>query len=333
MRAISKSYVRAWQAENATNVLIAAARYALSPPTGPVTFEIPIDVQRAHCKAPSAKHVCEVIAPAPSSADLDALAKMVKAAKSPILWLGGGSHSAQEAATSLADRGFAVVTSVHGRAVVPEWHANSLGAFNMTPSAERVYAAADLMIVVGSRLRGNETHNNDMCLARTLVQVDVDPSQAGRNYPVDLFVFGDARLVLEGLLDRLPKQLDTRPDFLDLVRMARKESEAALLALLGPYSVIAEVLRKKIAPGRHPWVRDVTISNSTFGNRYVQIAAPRLGVHALGGGIGQGIAMGIGAAMADTGAKTVVLLATAARNLCLASLRRRSRQMQRPSLF
>ena len=59
---------------------------------------------------------------------------------------------------------------------------------------------------------------------------------------------------------------------------------------------------------RHPFVRDVTLSNSTFGNRYVHLAAPHLGVHALGGGIGQGVAMAVGAALAGERAKVIALL-------------------------
>src|SRR6185295_5700935 len=60
--------------------------------------------------------------------------------------------------------------------------------------------------------------------------------------------------------------------------------------------------------GAHPFVRDVTLANSTFGNRYVHIAAPHLGVHALGGGIGQGVAMAVGAALAGEPAKTIALV-------------------------
>jgi acetolactate synthase-1/2/3 large subunit len=71
---------------------------------------------------------------------------------------------------------------------------------------------------------------------------------------------------------------------------------------------VAEALQSHVARGRHPFVRDVTLSNSTFGNRYVHIAAPHLGVHALGGGIGQGVAMAIGAALARTPATTIALL-------------------------
>lgn len=35
------------------------------------------------------------------------------------------------------------------------------------------------------------------------------------------------------------------------------------------------------------WVRDVTLSNSIWGNRLLNLYHPRAGVHALGGGIGQ----------------------------------------------
>ncbi len=80
----------------------------------------------------------------------------------------------------------------------------------MTPEASQIYAACDLMIVVGSRLRGNETRNNDMPLPRPLLQVDADASQSGRNYASDFFVHGDAQLVLEGIVARLPKTW--RPD-------------------------------------------------------------------------------------------------------------------------
>ncbi len=52
----------------------------------------------------------------------------------------------------------------------------------------------------------------------------------------------------------------------------------------------------------------MTISNSTFGNRYVLLAEPRLGVHALGGGIGQGVAMALGAALAEAGKRTIALV-------------------------
>jgi acetolactate synthase-1/2/3 large subunit len=147
-----------------------------------------------------------------------------------------------------------------------------------------------------------------MPLGRPLVQVDAEPTQAGRNYPVDAFIHGDARLVLEELLARLPATLATDAGFLHDIAIARAQSEGALRGTLGPYQMVAEALLARVGPGGHPFVRDVTLSNSTFGNRYVHLGAPHLGVHALGGGIGQGIAMAVGAAMAGETAKTIALV-------------------------
>ncbi len=89
------------------------------------------------------------------------------------------------------------------------------------------------MLVVGSRLRGNETRNNAMRLPRLLAQADAEPTQAGRNYPVDLFVAGDARLMLEGLLAQLPAMLATDAGFLDAIAPAKAAGEAALRRTLG----------------------------------------------------------------------------------------------------
>jgi acetolactate synthase I/II/III large subunit len=319
LKAVSKYYVRAWEPVGAIDALLEAAAAALTPPTGPVTFEIPVDVQRLRIVRRKVSGLPTITLRTPDPSRLDALADMVRQAKRPLLWLGGGARGAAAAATALTERGFGVVTSTNGRAVVPEGHAYSLGAFNMTREAEEIYAKSDLMIVIGSRLRGNETQNNKMKLPR-LVQIDADPLQAGRNYPVDLFIVADARLALEGLLARLPEKLNTDATFLSEISAARIRSEAALVKALGPYVPLAQLLSRHTQQNGHPWVRDVTISNSTFGNRYVRLAEPRLGVHALGGGIGQGIAMGIGAAMAGIDAKTITLLGDGGSQLMIGEL-------------
>jgi acetolactate synthase-1/2/3 large subunit len=307
LKAISKSYMRVWEPAAAIETLIAAARDALTAPTGPVTLELPVDVQRSSVPRRTLAGMPAIIRQEPDAAQLDALAARLLRAKRPMLWLGGGARGAAEAATALADRGIGVVTSTNGRAVVPEDHPHSLGAFNMTREAMEIYARSCVMVVVGSRLRGNETQNNRMPLP-PIVQIDADPTQAARNYPVDMFIAADAKLALEGLLARLPAKLDTDRAFLADIAPTRERSEAALRNGLGPYGALADLLRERVFAKGHPWVRDVTISNSTFGNRYVRIAAPHLGVHALGGGIGQGIAMGIGAALAGAPAKTITLL-------------------------
>jgi acetolactate synthase I/II/III large subunit len=308
LRAISKAYFRVWEARTAVGMLVAAARAALSAPRGPVSLEIPIDVQRETAPFPSRVAIGPIAPLASDAALIGELADLVRRAKRPMLWLGGGARDAGAPALELVRRGFAVVTSTNGRAIVPEDHPRTLGAYNMTAEAQAIYDRADLMIVVGSRLRGNETRNNTVRLPRPLVQIDADATQAARNYAVDLFINTDARAALDALLDRLPTLLDFDGKFLDAVAAARAQSEAKLAAALGPYRVVADALRVRVAQGRHPFVRDVTLSNSTFGNRYVHLAEPQLGVHALGGGIGQGIAMAVGTALAAHPAKTIALV-------------------------
>src|SRR5580693_839940 len=46
LKAISKAYLRIWEPSAAIATLIAAAHAALTAPSGPVTLEIPVDVQR-----------------------------------------------------------------------------------------------------------------------------------------------------------------------------------------------------------------------------------------------------------------------------------------------
>jgi acetolactate synthase-1/2/3 large subunit len=100
------------------------------------------------------------------------------------------------------------------------------------------------------------------------------------------------------------------PAFMLDLRAAHQRAQQSLLDGLGPY---AELVRQlQAAAGRNfNWVRDVTVSNSTWGNRELRVFDPTAGVHALGGGIGQGLAMGVGAAIgaAETGSgrKTLCL--------------------------
>lgn len=320
LRAVSKRYVRMWDVNGAPGALQAAVTAALEAPSGPVSLEIPVDVQREKGSFPVRFNAPELTSRRPATAEIARLAELVRKARRPMLWLGGGARGASEAAIRLVERGFCAVTSTNGRAVVPEAHRANLGAFNMTADAQAIYDKSDLMIVVGSRLRGNETRNNRMRLPSPLIQIDADETQAGRNYPVDHFIAADAAVALEALLEALPAKLDVDPTFSHKIAVARAKGEGMIRSALGPYQEVADALLERVPRGRHPWVRDVTISNSTFGNRYVQIAEPRLGVHALGGGIGLGTAMAIGAAVAEPNSKTVALLGDGGLMLGMAEL-------------
>ncbi len=309
LKAISKAAFRIRSVETAISTIKLAVQTALTPPMGPVSVEIPIDIQAAMIPLPINLQPLAIPQSVPSARALDELAERLMKAKRPLLWLGGGARHAGAQVQRLLALGFGVVTSTQGRGIVPEDDPRSLGAFNLHKPVEQFYQSCDAMLVVGSRLRGNETLKYELKLPRPLYRVDADPAAEGRCYTSDYFVCGDSALVLAGLADRLAA-LKVDPDFMGDLKKARDTAVHGLVDGLGPYSALVEQLQQ--AAGREfNWVRDVTVSNSTWGNRHLRIFDSRAGVHALGGGIGQGLAMGIGAAIGaavtQSGKKTFTL--------------------------
>jgi len=307
LQAVSKAAYRVRSAETALGTLREAVRVALTPPYGPVSVEIPIDIQATEIDVPPSLAPLPVAPPQAAAAELDALAERLACAKRPLLWLGGGARHTVDAVKRLVDLGFGVVTSVQGRGILPEDHPLTLGAFNLYEPVEKFYGTCDAMLVVGSRLRGNETLKYKLKLPRPLYRIDADPESQGRCYTDEFFVAGDAAATLAALADRLAGKLKPDPAFARDLAATREAAEKIVRDGLGPYErLVAELQR---AAGRDfVWVRDVTVSNSTWGNRSLRISGPRDGVHALGGGIGQGVQMAIGAALAAGERKTLCLV-------------------------
>ena len=296
LKAVSKAAYRVRSAATAISTIKQAVQVALTAPTGPVSVEIPIDIQAALIAMPADLAPLPVAAQVPSARALDLLADRLAAARRPLLWLGGGARHAGAAVARLMALGLGVVTSTQGRGIVAEDDVRTLGAYNLHKPVEAFYQTCDAMLVVGSRLRGNETLKYQLKLPRPLYRIDADASAEGRCYPTEHFVCGDSALALAGLADRLEGRMSIDASFAADLRAARGAAETLLLDGLGPYTELVSQLQR--CAGRDfNWVRDVTVSNSTWGNRQLQIFDARAGVHALGGGIGQGLAMGIGAAV------------------------------------
>ncbi|WP_211706759.1 thiamine pyrophosphate-binding protein [Paraburkholderia aspalathi] len=307
LSSISKAAFRVRSVETALPTIREAVRVAQTAPSGPVSVEIPIDIQAAEIEWPADLAAPHVTTLTHCSQRVVQLADQLANAKRPLLWLGGGTRHARAAVERLVALGFGVVTSVQGRGVLPEDHPATLGAFNVHAAVESFYKTCDALVVVGSRLRGNETLKYKLALPQPLYRIDADALADNRGYRNDMFIHGDASAVLEELATLLEGRLKVDPTFAPDLTAARESAVADVGKGLGPYKRLVDALQQAV--GRdYNWVRDVTISNSTWGNRMLKIFSPRAGVHALGGGIGQGMQMGIGAALAGNAAKTVCLV-------------------------
>ncbi len=305
--AVCKQALRIRAADQALGVLTAAATAALTPPMGPVSVEIPIDLQRAEVPRPDwssfALHIPAPMPPDPAA--LAAAISLLSRAERPMLWLGNGAKGARDAAMRLLDLGFGAVHSWNGRGIVAEDDPRSLGGLHGNGSApvRDFYATCDAMLVVGSRLRGHETQDFSLPLPRPLIHVDVDAAARGRTYASDIFIQGDAALTMHAIADALsPRTPALQADLAAL----KPRAFAAYAAGLGPYETFPETLRA-VMPRDTLFVRDITISNSAWGNRIFPVFGPRDAVHPVGAAIGPGLPLGIGAALGAPGRKALAM--------------------------
>jgi acetolactate synthase-1/2/3 large subunit len=144
--------------------------------------------------------------------DVTALAEALRGAEFPVLVAGGGVRTArakQELQRVAEAAGAVVVTTAAGKGVFAEDHALSAGVFGNFghPGANAALAAADTVVVLGSKLGPSDTANEAPGLIdparQRIIQVDIDPRNAAWTMPTSEVIIADARTVLNAVADEL----------------------------------------------------------------------------------------------------------------------------------
>ncbi|MEH7481933.1 thiamine pyrophosphate-binding protein [Neobacillus drentensis] len=312
MSGACKNAVRLRRPEQTAAVVRKAIQEALTAPTGPVSLEIPIDFQSAIIEDLSLDGVQVAESKQQSTAFIPEQAvTKISEARRPVIWAGGGvitanaSHELQQLAEIL---GAAVITSQTGKGSIPEDHEQCIGHFAAYESTKEFLRNADLLISVGVRFRGNETSNWKVPVPEEHIAIDADWQAINRNYKATFGLVGDAKDLLEALVQKLKeKSVSAVPSYIEEVRSLRDEVRAQLRETLGPFEQFLDGMRE-ILPRDTILVRDVTVQANVWGSRLFEIYEPRTSIHASGGGIGQGLPTAIGAQMGCQD-KTVVLMA------------------------
>lgn len=310
LAAVSRNAHTITETSVAEEILRAAARDALTAPTGPVSVEWPIDLQYA--PQPGSGRPLPPV-PAPVEADVDAVSEMValiRQAQRPLIWAGGGAARAGEPLRRLLERiGAGLLTSNSGRGAVPEDHPQVIGNYGTSPAAQELLDAADLLLTIGTHFRSNETDDYRLRLPSAHLQVDLDARALGRVYPIKIGVEADAgafcTAVLEQL-DELPAPIGGTGIWTERVCAVREAVRDHHRAGLGDHALFVDALRAAL-PRRAAVARDVTIASSSWGNRLLEFYDPADNIFPRGGGIGQGLGMGLGAALVRPDAPTVVI--------------------------
>jgi acetolactate synthase I/II/III large subunit len=136
------------------------------------------------------------------------LAALIAKAKNPVIVAGQGAQTdlarGRLAAVAMS-AGIAVATSYNGKGVIDETLPVAVGMLGTwgSKSANKMLGKADLVIALGASLGPDYLRFRDENLIdpsrQTIVQIDIDPRNAGWVYPVDLAIEGDVAQALEAL--------------------------------------------------------------------------------------------------------------------------------------
>ncbi len=308
LKASSKAAFRITSPDNAVGVIREAIRVATTVPMGPVSVELPIDVQAAMIDLPlNLGPVKALLLPQAEQSEVDFVAAAIKKAKRPILWIGGGTLNSVAEVKALADLGIPVVSSTHARGILADDHPRSLGAFHNSADVEVLLKDADLLVVVGSRLRSNETKTYSVELPENIIQIDANPMAQQRNYKVRDFICADAKDILGRVVHALQGSTKVDAAYDAAVQAAKQAAITALRTQVDQYALICDHLRAAL-PQDGLFVRDITMSGSTWGSRLFPVQKPLQNIHSLAGAIGLGLAHGIGTAIANPSKKVVSIV-------------------------
>jgi 3D-(3,5/4)-trihydroxycyclohexane-1,2-dione acylhydrolase (decyclizing) len=209
---VSRYFDRIERPEQIVPAALAALRVLTSPAeTGAVTLAFPQDVQAEAFDVPDAflaERVWHVGRPLPDSVSLERAAAAIRAARRPLLVVGGGTiySEATTALRRLVDAtGIPVAETQAGKGSLPYDHPANLGAIGATGTfaANRVAAEADLVIGVGTRWSDFTTASKTAFRDPDVRFVNINIAEIDASKHAGLSLLGDARATLDRLAELL----------------------------------------------------------------------------------------------------------------------------------
>ncbi len=198
--------------DDIAQVIAEAFHIARSGRPGAVLVDIPKDVLQAQCTfswppkidLPGYKPNTK-----PHSRQIREAAKLIAAARKPVLYVGGGviRGEATEELLELADlTGIPVVTTLMARGAFPDSHPQNLGMPGMhgTVAAVGALQKSDLLIALGTRFDDRVTGKLDSFAPEAkVIHADIDPAEIGKNRNADVPIVGDVKAVIRELVEAL----------------------------------------------------------------------------------------------------------------------------------
>ena len=239
-RPITKMSKRIESADRIEEFMRMAFRVGQSGRKGPVYLGIPRNIQKE--KAPSRgwrKETYRSDAIVKGDPEyVDKACGLLLAAKAPVMLVGGGIRwsKAEKEVLELAElMGIPVVVSHKG--FVTEDHPWSLGVVGMVgyPQAMETISKADVIMALGCTFNQVTTAsytNRVIPDGARIIQVDIDPTEFGVNFPIEVGIVGDLKPVLQDMIERLTPEAEqvNKEERLQKIQKGKQAWEERLLS-------------------------------------------------------------------------------------------------------
>ena len=214
---ITKYNVLVRRPEDLLPTLRQAFRLAKEGRPGPVLVDVPSSIQSGEVEwvEPEAEQA-ELQTAENIEYVLKAAAVTINNAERPVMLVGGGAvHSAaeKEVLAFAQKTGMPVVSTLMGLGVFPGSNPQSLGLTGMHGhiASNMAVANADVLVVAGSRFSERVTGDRNRYVSKkTIIQLDIDPSEVDKNVMTALPLVGDLKDTLDLLTSRVNK-LEIKP--------------------------------------------------------------------------------------------------------------------------
>ena len=218
---ITKHNYTVRRVEDLADTMRAAFRIAQSGRKGPVLVDIPKDITAASCEfTPKAPELIRTVTYY-NEEDVKEAARLINESERPIVYFGGGVRSAagcQPLRDLLTKADIPATYTLMAAGVLSYGEEHNLGLLGMHGcyTANKAIDEADLVIAVGTRFSDRVALNPDAFAKRAkIIQIDIDPSELGKNVDIDLSLTGDASYVLQAILPHVKEAKHT--DWMDQI--------------------------------------------------------------------------------------------------------------------
>ncbi|GJP71255.1 hypothetical protein CLOP_g2106, partial [Closterium sp. NIES-67] len=214
-RSITKHNYLVMDVDDIPRIVREAFFLAASGRPGPVLIDVPKDIQQ-QLAVPSWTQPMRLNAylsrlpPPPQRAQVDQIVRLLRSAKRPVVYLGGGClHAADEVREFARLAGVPVVSTLMGLGVYDQSAPDALHMLGMHGTVYANYAvdSSDLLLAFGVRFDDRVTGKLDAFAARaSIVHIDIDPAEIGKNKEAHVSMHADVLPALALINDAIKEE-------------------------------------------------------------------------------------------------------------------------------